>query len=217
MAGPLRPVMTVIAGPNGSGKTTLTKKLLGHEWTRGAAYINADEIARDRFGDWNSPQAVVQAAEYADKQRATYIENGENFAYETVFSTQKRVDDLTRAHDAGFFLRFFFVATADPSINIARVKRRVQSGGHDVPEERIVERYHRSVANLLPALRIADRGYVIDNSADDRDSRMLFRTVAGWIKRVYGTELPGWSNAAFSALPRDEAAPGALPRPPGPS
>ena len=217
MTGPLRPVMTVIAGPNGSGKTTLTKKLLGHEWTRGAAYINADEIARDRFGDWNSPQAVVQAAEFADKLRATYIENSENFAYETVFSTPKRVDDLTRAQNAGFFLRFFFVATADPSINIARVKRRVQSGGHDVPEERIVERYHRSIANLLPALRTADRGYVIDNSADDRDSQMLFRTVAGRIKRVYGKEPPGWSNAAFSALLRDDTAPGAPPRPPGPS
>ncbi|MCB1831856.1 MAG: zeta toxin family protein [Geminicoccaceae bacterium] len=213
----LRPVMTVIAGPNGSGKTTLAKKLLGHGWTRGAAYINADEIARDRFGDWNSPQAVVQAAEYADELRTTFLENGENFAYETVFSTQKRIDDLTRAQNAGFFIRFFFVATADPSINIARVIRRVQSGGHDVPKEKIVERYHRSVANLLRALRIADRAYVIDNSADDCDPQMLYRTVSGRIRRRYGDELPNWSNAAFSVLPRDDAAPGALSPGSGPS
>ena len=56
-----RPVLIVIAGPNGSGKTTITSKILKHEWLEGALYINPDQVAQDKFGDWNSPEAVLQA------------------------------------------------------------------------------------------------------------------------------------------------------------
>ena len=54
-----RPVLIVIAGPNGSGKTTITSKILKHEWLEGAVYINPDNVAQERFGDWNSPEAVM--------------------------------------------------------------------------------------------------------------------------------------------------------------
>ena len=49
-----KPVLIVIAGPNGSGKTTITSKILRHEWLEDAVYINPDQVAQDRFGDWNS-------------------------------------------------------------------------------------------------------------------------------------------------------------------
>lgn len=196
----LKPVLTVIAGPNGSGKTTLTKQLLSHEWTKDSTYINADEIAKDRFGDWNSPEAVRQAADYADQLREKCLQDGQNFAYETVFSTQKRLDDLEKAKNAGFFVRFFFVSTNHTDINIARVKRRVESGGHDVPEDRIIERYHRAMGNLLPALRLVDRGYVWDNSVDHRASIPLFRTVEGHVRSLYSEPLPDWATPVFEAL-----------------
>ena len=64
-----RPVLIVIAGPNGSGKTTITSKILRHEWLENALYVNPDQVAQDRFGDWNSPQAVLQAAQYCEEQR----------------------------------------------------------------------------------------------------------------------------------------------------
>ena len=54
-----RPVLIVIAGPNGSGKTTITSKILRHEWLEGAVYVNPDQVAQDRFGDWNSPEASL--------------------------------------------------------------------------------------------------------------------------------------------------------------
>ncbi len=54
-----RPVLIVIAGPNGSGKTTFTSKILRHEWLEGAVYVNPDQVAQDRFGDWNSPEASL--------------------------------------------------------------------------------------------------------------------------------------------------------------
>ena len=47
-----KPVLIVIAGPNGSGKTTITSKILRHEWLEDAVYINPDQVAQERFGDW---------------------------------------------------------------------------------------------------------------------------------------------------------------------
>ncbi len=59
-----RPVLIVIAGPNGSGKTTITSRILHHEWLENSVYINPDQVAQERFGDWNSADAVRQAARY---------------------------------------------------------------------------------------------------------------------------------------------------------
>ena len=55
------PEMIVIAGPNGSGKTSVTQKFLHHEWAEGTLYINPDEVAKDKYGDWNSPEAVLRS------------------------------------------------------------------------------------------------------------------------------------------------------------
>lgn len=48
-----KPEMIVIAGPNGSGKTSITQKFLHHEWADGTLYVNPDEVAKEKFGDWN--------------------------------------------------------------------------------------------------------------------------------------------------------------------
>ena len=56
-----KPVLIVIAGPNGSGKTTITTQILHHEWMENAIYINPDQIANDKFGDWNSQEAIMQS------------------------------------------------------------------------------------------------------------------------------------------------------------
>ena len=61
--------MIVIAGPNGSGKTSVTQKFLHHEWAEGTLYINPDEVAKDKYGDWNSPEAVLKAANYCAELR----------------------------------------------------------------------------------------------------------------------------------------------------
>ena len=51
-----KPKLLIVAGPNGSGKTSVTSKILKHSWIEGCEYINPDNIARDVFGDWNSPE-----------------------------------------------------------------------------------------------------------------------------------------------------------------
>lgn len=59
------PTLCIVAGPNGSGKTTTTTELLKYEWAENIVYINPDNIAQEQFGDWNSPKAILQAAEKA--------------------------------------------------------------------------------------------------------------------------------------------------------
>lgn len=196
----LQPVVTVIAGPNGSGKTTLTKQLLAHEWTARSTYVNADEIAQHKYGDWNSPQAIRQAANLADELRAKYLRDRQSFTYETVFSTARRLEDLERALANGFFIRFFFVSTDDPLTNIERVRRRVQLGGHDVPHDKIRARYQRSIGNLVPALNIVNRGYLFDNSAFEQDPLPLLRTVDGKVAKIYCEPLPSWATRALTRL-----------------
>jgi predicted ABC-type ATPase len=65
----LKPVLLVVAGPNGAGKTTVTARLRAERWSEGVEYLNPDEVARDRFGDWNSPAAVLKAAEWTSQRR----------------------------------------------------------------------------------------------------------------------------------------------------
>jgi hypothetical protein len=84
--------MVVIAGTNGLGKTTLRRIVLEHDWLDGHTYIDADDIAEQELGGWNSPEAVRQAARVADERREACLAARESFAYETVFSTWERVE-----------------------------------------------------------------------------------------------------------------------------
>lgn len=171
----MNPVLLVIAGPNGSGKTTVTARLRATHWSRGVEYLNPDEIARDKFGDWNSPEAVRKAAAWTEARREELLQSQAGLAFETVFSTDGKVDFVKRVKDAGYFVRVFFIGTSDPKINAARVAARVMEGGHTVPIEKIISRYGRSMANLSSAIRLADRVYIFDNSVDGVEAAMCAR------------------------------------------
>jgi len=98
------------------------------------------------------------------------------------------------------FLCDLFVSTDNPAINVDRVQRRVENGGHTFPTDKVIARYHRSIDNLAPALAIADRGYVIDNSVENAKHKTLFRTVDGEIKKTYEKPLPEWAQHAATRL-----------------
>ena len=189
-----KPVLIVIAGPNGSGKTTITSKILRHEWLEGAVYVNPDQVAQDRFGDWNSPEAVLQAAQYCEEQREACLRQGKSLIFETVLSSDGKVDFIRRAHKAGYFIRIFFVSTAHPTINAARIAQRVMEGGHDVPINKIISRYQKSILNCKRVAAIADRVYVYDNSVDEAESRLLFRMTDGQPFKRYTDDIPLWAQ-----------------------
>ena len=80
MSSGILPTLCVIAGPNGSGKTTTTQQLLANEWAADSLYINPDAIAQERFGDWNSQEAVLKAAQFATAQRYEFLEQKKNLS-----------------------------------------------------------------------------------------------------------------------------------------
>jgi predicted ABC-type ATPase len=190
-----RPVLIVIAGPNGSGKTTITSKILRHEWLEDALYINPDQVAQERFGDWNSPEAVMQAAQYCEQQREQCLAQRHSLIFETVLSSEGKVDFIRRAHEEGYFIRIFFVATSHPTINASRIAQRVLEGGHDVPIPKIISRYQKSILNCKRVAAIADRVYVYDNSVDDAEARLLFRMTDGQLFKRYTDDIPLWAQA----------------------
>ena len=87
-----KPILIVIAGPNGSGKTTITSKVLHHEWLEDAIYVNPDQIAQEKFGNWNDQDAVLKAAQYCEQLREDCLKNRQSLIFETVLSTMSKVD-----------------------------------------------------------------------------------------------------------------------------
>ncbi|MFT4176274.1 MAG: zeta toxin family protein [Luteolibacter sp.] len=162
-----KPRLLVVAGPNGAGKTTITEQGLRHQWFEGCHYINPDLIAQNELGDWNNPEAILNAARLADTRREEILRNKQDLAFETVLSTEGKLDFMQRAKASGYFIRLFFVGTSSPAINAARIVQRVLQGGHEVPILKIISRYTRSMGNSIKAARLADRAYFYDNSEDD--------------------------------------------------
>ena len=189
-----RPTLCVVAGPNGSGKTTTTIQLLNNEWAADSLYINPDNIAQEMFGDWNSPEAVLKAAEEATRLRYECLDKKKDFVFETVFSSQEKLDFLKKAKVAGFFIRFFYVCTLNPSINVARITQRYLNGGHEVPISKVISRYYKSLINAEEAISFVDRAYVYDNSVDNQLPRLLYRTTDGKLFKRYTDDIPEWAQ-----------------------
>ena len=189
-----KPELIIIAGPNGSGKTSVTKKFLHHEWAEGTTYINPDEVANEMFGDWNSIESILKAANYCAEWRERCINEKQSFVFETVMSSEDKIDFINRAKKAGFFIRLFFISTDSPTINASRIADRVMKGGHDVPITKIVSRYFKSIKNCMKASMIVDRLYVYDNSIDGEDAKIQFRLSNGKLEKVYVIDIPQWAQ-----------------------
>jgi len=140
-----KPEIIVFAGPNGSGKSTFTQLLKPP-----MDYINADEIKK------HMKCSDLEAAQLAEKQREDHVEQMKEFCFETVLSTERNLKLLQKAADKGYFIRCYYILTADPMINVWRVKTRVLSGGHDVPEEKIIYRYDKALALVKDLVGICD-------------------------------------------------------------
>jgi predicted ABC-type ATPase len=180
-----KPILIIIAGPNGAGKTTVTSQILKHEWVKNCEYINPVFIAKNVFGDWNDKEMVLKAAQYATNWREKCLENHTNFILETVFSSHEKIDFILRAKKQNFFIRLFFIGTNHPRINASRIAQRVIEGGHDVPIQKTIERYYKSIANCILLSKVVDRLYVYDNSTENVPSELLCRARNGKLIKQY--------------------------------
>jgi len=147
------PIVLMIAEPNGSGKTTLINEIQ----TLGV-YVNADDIKAERG------LTDLEAAQQADVLRNELVENGEDFTFETVLSTDRNILLLERAKQHGYEVLCVYALTCDANINIARVKMRSAAGGHGVPEEKIRNRYYKALELLPRLIAICDKILIYDRS-----------------------------------------------------
>jgi predicted ABC-type ATPase len=173
--------------------------VLQHEWLENCVYINPDDIAKDTFGDWNAPEAVMQAAVLSTQMREDCIAEGKSLIFETVFSAPDKVDFVRRAKEKGYFIRLFFVSTESPTINASRIARRVMNGGHDVPISKIISRYSKSIANCCIVSKIVDRAYIYDNSIEFAEPTLLFRVIDGTTIKEYPTPIQ-WGQSMLDFI-----------------
>ena len=148
-----KPMVLVLAGPNGSGKSTITTF-----FEKVGKYTNADDIVASTGMD------NMEAAILADKMRYESIEKKEDFTFETVLSSDYKLEILRKAKKEGYFIKCVFVLTIDPQINIVRIKSRVAAGGHDVEKSKVIDRYYKSINNIKKLLDICDIMHVYDNT-----------------------------------------------------
>ncbi len=121
-------------------------------------YINADDI------QMAMKCSAIEAAQEAERQREEHLENNKDFCFETVMSTERNLNLLKRAKEKGYFIRCYYILTADPEINVHRVRSRVEEGGHDVPYDKIIQRYERALNLVKDVVEVSDICHIYDNS-----------------------------------------------------
>ncbi len=156
--------------------------------------------------DFNSYHASV----LADFLRRKAMEAGKSFTFETVMSSRDKVLLLEEARERGFRTYLYFMATEDPEINIQRVKNRVANGGHDVPERKIIDRYHRSLALLTEALRHTNRAYLFDTS---EDKPWFFAEITDNTAIELSGEIPRWFSPIWKQFDMESAESSSPPKP----
>jgi predicted ABC-type ATPase len=163
------PWLWIVAGPNGSGKSTLVEAgVLRAVCQVELRVLNADvRTARIRQDNPDEPQANLRAAIEIDAEVVSCIERGIDFVVETVLSSDKYLDDVAQAITSGYRIGVIYVCLASPEYSVGRVALRHAQGGHDVPRERIVERWYRSIAMLGRLVPTADQLLVFDNSDEE--------------------------------------------------
>jgi predicted ABC-type ATPase len=190
-----RPVAWLIVGINGAGKTTFYEQFLREKLS--AEFVNADAIARERWGD-QAAQHAYEAAELAEKRRRALMEEHRSFVAESVFSHPSKVDLVRDLRAAGYRVHLVYVHVPLPLAR-RRVTTRVALGGHDVPPDKIRSRYPRLIANLLAAIPLVERAYLYDNSSAERLHRHVMTFADRRLVRLVA-DPPRWVAQLFPAL-----------------
>ena len=156
------PDIYLIGGPNGAGKTTNALRIFPALGV--THFINADAIAQGL-----SPLDVAGAARAAGRlmleQMEMRLARGDNFALESTLASRSLAPFIVRCKDVGYHFTLIYVWLSHADLSVERVAQRVESGGHDIPDDVIRRRYERGRNNFFELYRpLADEWFALDNS-----------------------------------------------------
>jgi len=153
----------VISGCNGAGKTTASYSVLP-DMLNCKEFVNADEIAKG-LSPFQPDKVAIEAGRIMLTRIKDLIKHNVDFAFETTLASKSYAPFIREAQLKGYFVTLVFFWLNSPELAIERVKTRVNSGGHDIPENVINRRYWAGICNLSKLyVPISDYWLIIDNS-----------------------------------------------------
>ncbi|HEY6876561.1 MAG TPA: AAA family ATPase [Polyangiales bacterium] len=181
-----RPLIIALAGPNGAGKSTFFE---AHLRQSGLPFVNADELARELGID------AYRAADAASLVRSNLVAAGQSFVFETVFSDPKqdKVAFLRACEGDGYTVVLCFIGLSEAELSDERVALRSLMGGHDVPRDKLLTRYPRSLANLRAALRELTFVRIFDNSVSNKPHRLVAEVERARVVEL-ALPVPAWAT-----------------------
>lgn len=202
-----RPVIYVLAGVNGAGKSSIGGQLLKRAR---ATWFNPDAFARElvRRG-WPLSDANGAAWPEGLRRLDRAVSEARSFAFETTLggtTLPSRLKDASASHD----VEIWFCGLDSPELHVERIRARVAAGGHDIPEQKVRERYVSSIANLIGLMPYLTRLRVHDNSVSVAAGRRLVMPVLvlemASAKTILPVELEDLRRTPSWAKPLVEAA-----------
>lgn len=179
-----RPILIALAGPNGAGKSSFYRTYLLQS---GLRFVNADVLSMEMGID------AYKAAEIAGGIRRDLVAMRESFIFETVFSDPvgDKLNFLKEAEASGYTTLLLFIGIPSAQFSDMRVSIRVSKGGHDVPRDKLAERFPRILKNLQRALTSLDNVRVYDNSDFKRPYRLVAAKQDGLTLKL-SPPIPNW-------------------------
>lgn len=135
-----KPILYIIAGANGSGKSTLASELLP---AKTLEFLNADEIAKGICPE-HIESVKIQAGKIVLQKLDELLNKKESFAIETTLSGKNHIKTINKAKELGYKVVLIYSYLDNPLMCETRIKIRVLNGGHNIPKEDIIRRFHRS-------------------------------------------------------------------------
>ena len=188
-----KPVLIILAGSAGAGKTTFYESKL-----------------KTVFPTLLKASASPLEQTETNRERARLLKAGQPFVYQDATIDSQIIQE---AHDSGFDVKVFYIATEDPNLNMGRVQVRMNNGGAFASLARIPDDYALSMKQLSDVKKVADDLMLFDNTAHGRGHRLvahfqvgelmkLARSVPKWAQKVFGKEFEKWLGSHEHSLGR---------------
>lgn len=157
------PRLYILSGCNGSGKTTASYTLLP-EMLECSQFVNSDEFAKS-LSPFNPSQASVTASRYMLMKIRYLLDRGLDFSIETTLATRSLGGIIQEARKRNYSVTILYFWLNSPEMAIGRVRDRVATGGHNIPEPVIRRRYYMGLHYLFDTyIPLCDRWILADNS-----------------------------------------------------